>query len=246
MTIPHRKTFDSVDSRWQIRITDDGSPTLVDRDSGDSMHSGCGAWGETQHVYLRNSGIESRLQNGVPSRVLEIGLGSGMGCLMTAELAESTGVDVQYVALERLLPPSSLVRQLEFASLGIRESIIEDYCRLLDDAQQNLTNTSLHRSSLAKRCELAIHIGDALLWNAEDERAFDAIYFDPYSPESNAELWDEPFLSKMHDVLASGGRLVSYCVNRRVRDRLSSVGFEVQRVRGPVGGKREVLIAINP
>jgi tRNA U34 5-methylaminomethyl-2-thiouridine-forming methyltransferase MnmC len=245
MTIPQRRTFDSVDDRWQIRITDDGSPTLVDRISGDSMHSGCGAWGETQHVYLRNSGIESRLQDGAPSRILEIGLGSGMGCLMTAELAESAGVNVQYVALERMLPPSSLVRQLDFASLGIRAAIIEDYCQLLDDAQHHAANNPLHRSRLAKHCELAIHIGDALQWNAGDEQAFDAIYFDPYSPESNAELWDEPFLSKMHGVLVSGGRLVSYCVNRRVRDRLSSVGFEVQRVRGPAGGKREVLIAIK-
>lgn len=245
MTIPPRRTFDSVDQRWQIRITDDGSPTLVDRISGDSMHSGCGAWGETQHVYLRNSGIEARLQNGMSSRVLEIGLGSGMGCLMTAEFAETAGVDVHYMALERMLPPSSLVRQLDFASLGISAAIIDDYCRLLDDSQLAVANNPLHRSKLASRCDLAIHVGDALQWNSGDERAFNAIYFDPYSPESNAELWDAPFLRKMHGVLASGGRLVSYCVNRRVRDRLTSVGFEVQRVRGPAGGKREVLIAIK-
>ncbi len=47
----------------------------------------------------------------------------------------------------------------------------------------------------------------------------------------------------MHRALRTGGKLDSYCVNRRVRDDLALAGFEVDRVPGPPGGKREVLVA---
>ena len=50
----------------------------------------------------------------------------------------------------------------------------------------------------------------------------------------------------MFKMLGVNGRLVSYCVNRRVRDTLTEVGFAVNRVAGPVGGKREVLVAMIP
>ena len=239
MTIPERLTYESTDERWLIRITDDGSPTLVDRTSGDAMHSGCGAWAETEHVYLRNSGLHDRLTRGIASRVLEVGLGSGLGCLMTMQFAEDAKTPVQYVALEQKLAPPALIRQLQFERHGIDHELIDAYCSVLS-AQPNEGKII---GDVGAFGGLTICLGDAVLWTGAGYQPFDAIYFDPYSPESNAELWGLPVLSVMRQVLAPGGRLVSYCVSRLVRDHLAQAGFEVERVAGPVGGKREVLIA---
>ena len=76
--------------------------------------------------------------------------------------------------------------------------------------------------------------------------AFQAIYFDPFSPKTNAELWTEEILRRGLSVLCPGGRLVSYCVNRTVQRALASVGFVVSKTAGPPLGKREVLIATRP
>jgi tRNA U34 5-methylaminomethyl-2-thiouridine-forming methyltransferase MnmC len=239
MTIPERPTFESIDGRWLIRITDDGSPTLVERDSGDAMHSGCGARAETDHVYLTNSGLRSRLERGLPTRVLEVGLGSGLGCLMTMQLANDKKTLVEYVALEKLLTPADVIKQLKLEQQGIDASLIEGYCQLLSSEKFGQTL----QGTLGPFGHLTICLGDAVQWTGSGQQPFDVIYFDPYSPDSNGELWGPSMLAKMKQVLAPEGRLVSYCVSRLVRDNLAEAGFAVERVPGPVGGKREVLIA---
>jgi tRNA U34 5-methylaminomethyl-2-thiouridine-forming methyltransferase MnmC len=239
MTIPVRETFDSVDSRWSICITDDGSPTLVDRELGDSMHSGCGALAETEHVYLRNSGISDRLEQRFPSRVLEVGLGTGLGCLLTAMLANRLQTPVDYVALENKLTPVAVVEQLRFDQQGIEPALVDDYCRVIALAG----NETVAKGCLGKYGLLSIYQSDAVAWDGNGEAAFDAVYFDPYSPSTNPDLWTASVLQRMYNLLSPNGRLVSYCVNRQVRDTLSEVGFHVTRVPGPVGGKREVLVA---
>lgn len=239
MTIPDRETFDSLDPRWLIRVTDDGSPTLVDRITGDSMHSGCGAIAETSHVYLNNSGIAERLENRHSCRVLEVGLGTGLGCLLSAQCANRNETRLEYVALENNLAPANVITQLADKFQGIDASLIQAYCELLHSTPSG----SEIKGRVGQQCELTIYLGDAVAWQGNDESPFDAIYFDPYSPESNPKLWSAAVLATMRRRLSPAGRLVSYCVSRQVRDTLGEVGFIVNRVRGPSGGKREVLVA---
>jgi tRNA U34 5-methylaminomethyl-2-thiouridine-forming methyltransferase MnmC len=47
----------------------------------------------------------------------------------------------------------------------------------------------------------------------------------------------------MRSWLNADGRLVTYCVSRMVRERFREAGFDVHKLRGPCGGKREVLMA---
>jgi tRNA U34 5-methylaminomethyl-2-thiouridine-forming methyltransferase MnmC len=92
--------------------------------------------------------------------------------------------------------------------------------------------------------ELCVHLQP--LSRCQDwlpDHSFDAIYFDPFCPANNADLWTEEVFARMHDCMAPTGKLVSYCVSSRVRAALVRCGFEVDRLAGPPGGKREVLIA---
>ncbi|MFN9549968.1 MAG: MnmC family methyltransferase, partial [Pirellulaceae bacterium] len=57
------------------------------------------------------------------------------------------------------------------------------------------------------------------------------------------ELWEERFLRNLVDQIAEDGVLVTYCVNRKIRDCMGQVGLRVERLPGPPGGKREVLRA---
>ncbi len=73
-----------------------------------------------------------------------------------------------------------------------------------------------------------------------------AIYLDAFSPDQNSELWSAPFIGRLAERLEPGGRLTTYCVQRKVRERLSSAGLKVEKMRGPNGGKREILVAEQP
>jgi hypothetical protein len=97
-------------------------------------------------------------------------------------------------------------------------------------------------------CQLHLLIMDArqLATHARElglPGSFDAVFFDAFSPETSPELWKVEILESMFELLKEGGTLTSYCVKSHIRNLLAQVGFTVQRVPGPISGKREVLIA---
>lgn len=251
MPIPDRLTVASPDRRWQIRITDDASPTLVQAATDDAMHSGCGALAETQHVYLAGSGVAQRLAAGQATRVLEVGFGSGMAWLLSADAALAHGTPLAYVGLENQLPPEPVIRQLDFGRFLRRPDLLDRYCRWLAAFPQTTEVASAapqtHTFQFETVC-LQLELGDAVQWclhGQRDESAprFDAIYFDPYSPATSPRLWQQDIFAALRKLLASDGKLASYCVSRPVRDALAAAGYVVNKVPGPAGGKREVLLA---
>ena len=72
---------------------------------------------------------------------------------------------------------------------------------------------------------------------------FDVVYFDAFAPEKQEEMWTEEIFQKMFDVLKAEGILVTYCVKGVIRRRLQAVGFRVEKLKGPKGGKREMCRA---
>ena len=102
MPIPDRKRLPIQFPDLEIQITDDGSRTLVRLSDGVAYHSGCGAWNETRHVYLGNSGVPEKFLRKEPCCVLEIGLGTGMAMLATLDEAISAECKLEYVAIENL------------------------------------------------------------------------------------------------------------------------------------------------
>lgn len=95
------------DLHWLI--TDDGSLTLWSESIDETYHSGCGAVAESLVVYLANSGVLGRLSEGAPTRVFELGFGTGTAFLLTAAIAERFEAPLEFWAIEnRPLPPSIL------------------------------------------------------------------------------------------------------------------------------------------
>ena len=227
-----------------IQVTDDGSRTLVDPLSGVAYHSASGALAETHHVYLKNSGIWQRLTDNRTASVLEIGLGTGLAMLTTVDAAIAAGARLQYTAVECELVDTELLRRLELQT-HIRDAGLVD--RFLDWRERQGSpatfGTFVWQASADQR--VTIEYQDANVWaslcNIVNE--YDAVYFDPFAPTVNPELWAPSFLRHIHEMLKLGGTLVTYCVNRQVRDAMQTVGFHVQRVPGPAGGKREVMVA---
>jgi tRNA U34 5-methylaminomethyl-2-thiouridine-forming methyltransferase MnmC len=239
---PPRKTFAVGHDNLIVQITDDDSRTLIDTKANVAYHSASGALAETRHVYLSNSGVADRLSSEIPTSVLEIGLGTGMGMLLTLDAALASKTSLDYTAIEYQWPNADVLRQLNLGDHMGDPSIVArflDWRQLLGRAAP----TGIYQWQGGPDQTVTIHHTDALTWEAGTTSVYDAIYFDPFAPDANPELWNPRFLSRMYGLLDDAGRLVTYCVNRQVREDFASVGFRVRRVRGPQGGKREVLIA---
>ena len=226
-----------------VQITDDGSRTLVDPATDVAFHSGCGALAETATVYLRHGGVRDRVADRLPTRILEIGVGLGLGLLMSVDLAAGAGVPLRYVGIENDWLPADVLEQLDYGSHLSDPRLFDrwlDWRRSVDDGERSTTtNWGDGVWVTILRQDFASIDGDDVTFRG----SFDAIYFDPFDPAVDDDLWSEGVFRSMHRCLASDGRLTTYCVRRSIRDRMAAAGFAVERVPGPPGGKREVLVA---
>lgn len=258
--------------------TDDGSRTLLNTGLNETYHSGCGAVAETLIVYLLHSGILRQLRSGIPSVVVEYGLGTATGLLLTAALAEYHAVPLTYYAMEHALLPGSLLGQLRLdqavgqcidrgnarpARGTDPELRPEEFCGLptLIDALQHAFKSDLEKPAtgrgfttahwqLSEFVQLRLLLGDIRHLNEGSTPDIaagicDAIYFDPFSPETNPDLWTSTVFCRASELLRPGGKLTSYCVKSVVRRALQTCGLHVEKMPGPLGGKREVLCAVK-
>ena len=242
MPIPVRETFSTDREDLIVQVTDDGSLTLVRAGSDDAFHSGCGAASETRHVYLRNSGVSERLGGQQPTRVLEIGLGTSMAMLMTLDAAVAQDAVLDYVAIETDWIGAATLQYLKPRDWISKPGLVDaylDFRRSLPDE----VSPGTYRWRLDARRNVTIEVADVRQWRHEAEPPFDAIYYDPFCCESAPELWTSDCFRSMRRVISDTGKLTTYSCSRPVRDALEQAGWQVERVPGPVGGKREVIIA---
>lgn len=256
---PERLQLDTIDSRYRILVTDDGSRSLHDTTLNESYHSGSGAAAESYVVYLRNSDIESLLTPDRITRCLEYGFGTGMNFVMTAALAKARTAPLYFESWEYSLLPPEVFEQLELPT-AIRAAqnlgwLTEcgDYASAIVDQwiafRRSLPATpekGVYLCEFGDRITLNLVIGDATTLSVDDYgEPFDAVYFDAFSPQTNPDLWTTSVLTSAHRILSPTGRLVTYCVNSYVRHLMSSCGFRVTKGPGPPKGKREVMIAFR-
>ena len=221
--------------------TADGSRTLYSERYGQTMHSYRGALTESRHVFLEGAGVAVRLGRGEEARVLEVGFGTGLNFFVTADLALKTGTPLEYVALERDLLPSQVVRELGYERGLEQKSLLQKFLRARDNLPEP-PPAGRYALNLSKGVRLELRLGDATKVGLEPGH-YEAVYMDAFSPDANPELWSEEFLGGLYHALRPGGCLSSYCVKGGVRRRLQALGFEVQKRPGPPGGKREMLVA---
>lgn len=253
MVVPSRDRYLSSDPQFLLLRTDDGSLSLEEVATGNSFHSGCGAVAECLTVYAENSGVAAGLAAGKRQRVLELGFGTGLAFLVTASLAKHSGTALEYVALEqRPLSLDVMVAVLTGAKTihpvddGFTDDCIGAFQQVGGFAGGR--TTVLQWAGIAKLTVFGCDVRnwDVRNWNGVNDYAFDAIYFDPFDPATNSELWTTKVFEQMYQLLVPGGRLTSYCVKSDVRRALLAIGFKITKLPGPIGGKREVLVAERP
>lgn len=220
--------------------TADGTDTLFSWQYNQTYHSTHGALTETEHIFLRGTGVRQRLEHKQTTCILEVGFGTGLNFWATAQLALQHQTPLHYVALEQNLLSAELLSQLNHHLLS-------------EEVEQLRTAFLVWRRSLpdplsghfewhfGEYIHLSLVVGDAAQVDLPD-LTFDAIYHDAFSPDANPELWTPRFFSRLYPRLATDGKLATYSVKGAVRRALQQVGFQVEKHPGPPG-KREMLVA---
>lgn len=238
--IPDRPRLPSSHPGFQIQVTDDGSRTLIDPQTDVAFHSGCGAVEETRWVYLRNSGVQTLLETGRPTRVLEVGVGLGLGCLMTVDAALKFGTPLEYVGYESTFPNAAVLAEMEYRSILQSDDLFGHWIDWRKSLPERVTGSHSWQVSEDVRVNL---VGNRFVAPDCVGDPVDAIYFDPFDPATNPEAWTRPVFAGLTAWAGAETRLVTYCVKRSVRDAMRAAGWRVDRVHGPPGGKREVAVA---
>ena len=212
----------------KLVITNDGSHSIFVPQLNECYHSRHGSILEAEYVFIKNGLLA---ENKKQFNILEIGFGTGLNALLTAEKAKQKGISVNYHAIELHPVAEEYYRQLNFTELiGIEKG---DFIQL-------------HKAEWEEKCKINDHFSltknQISLEEYKTDKKFDIIYFDAFSPEKQPELWTDVIFKKMHDLLNEDGFLVTYCAKGVVKRTMKTVGFEVVVLDGPPG-KRQMTRA---
>lgn len=212
-------------------ITGDGSKTIYNPQVGENYHSKHGALQESRHVFL-NAGLQYFLDHSSSKTVsiLEVGLGTGLNFLLTADHCTTNHIQLSYTGIEAYPLSKEMISETgyqAYVSPDLWQSFINQYPASIN---QNI--------AINKFCTL--HTAHCQLLSFQAEQRFDVIYFDAFAAVHQPEMWNEEAISHTISFLKPGGVFVTYAITGNLKRMLKGLGLTVQKVPG-APGKREML-----
>lgn len=217
-------------SPLKIITTQDGSHSLLNEAMNETYHSRHGAIQESEYVFIEK-GLKFFLRDKKELvSVLEIGFGTGLNALLTANLSQTDEINIVYTALET-------------------HPITEEIWRTLNYSTEKLLFEKLHATAWNEWVTITPQFN---LFKREESlqaanlgvQQFDLIYFDAFAPNKQPEMWEHTMLQKISLAMKSGAVFVTYCAKGQLKRDLKSLGLVVESLSGPPG-KREMVRAIK-
>lgn len=220
---------------------------------GDIYFSPADGIGESRYHFIDGNNLSLRfpihLRNHQAFTVAETGFGTGLNCLLTAELwqqcalalptSHQTLPTLQFISTEKY--PIAQARLAEiYQQQGWHKTLTETLISQYPSTPYHGVYT-LMLSTQPAPVELTLLLGDAVdSFNAYDFCA-DAWFLDGFAPAKNPDLWSQALYKIMAARSRSGTTFATFTAASTVRRGLLSNGFTVQKSKG-FGRKRERLL----
>lgn len=216
--------------------TRDGSFTYYHPLVGEHYHSIHGALQESRHVFLETGThyYLSQHPDTAQLNILEVGFGTGLNFLVTADYCAKISLPLQYTGIEKYP-----LTQQEIEQTGYGAFLEAPLAQALYTHYPDCMN---HMQALSKQQSLEIRHQDVR--DFESKTAFDLIYFDAFAAVHQPEMWTKETLDQVCRYLRPGGILVTYAITGQLKRDLRALGFTIQKMPG-APGKREMLRAIR-
>lgn len=215
--------------------TGDGSKTLYHAAVGEHYHSTHGALQESKHVFLQSGLVYFlNLYGHQECSILEVGFGTGLNFLMTADYAAEHHVRVDYCGIEAFPLPQETVSATgysDFVDVEVWERFSEAYPRALTE-------------QVALGSEMTLTIAPQKVLDFTSEKQFDVIYFDAFAAVHQPEMWNDETLAHVCRFLKPGGVFVTYAITGNLKRSMKALGFTIEKAPG-APGKREMLRAVK-
>lgn len=218
-----------------IVTTADGSNTIYNAEVGEHYHSHHGALQESLHVFVK-SGLQYFLERNDTAEVsiLEVGFGTGLNFLLTADACNNKQVGLNYTGIEAYPVNTDMMLQT-----GYQQYIPELLWQQFNSNYANALTGKVEINPAAK-----LHIAHTRLLDFKVDEQFDIIYFDAFAAIHQPEMWNEEAIGHTVSFLKTGGVFVTYAITGNLKRMLKSLGFKVEKAPG-APGKREMLRAVK-
>ena len=233
-----------------IRKGADGSFSLWSPRFGEGFHSRRGALREARETFLAPSQLE-RFSPGQRLTVVEVCVGTGTNLALLLEGCAELGLELEWWGLE--LDPAPL--QLALAEPAFRSQWNPQTLKILE--------TLSERGCWQQSCGQQGAGSGRMLWGdarqtlphlLEQRRGqVDLIWHDAFSPQHCPQLWSVEFLGSLAELLADGGRWISFCSAAAVREGLRlanlnvvALAAEAEGVEGAVEGVERADDCLKP
>ncbi|HUL60179.1 MAG TPA: tRNA guanosine(34) transglycosylase Tgt [Anaeromyxobacteraceae bacterium] len=213
-----------------------GAPAVLDRASGEVMHPVIGPAIESERLYVAQSRLRDRLAaGGAPLVLYDVGLGAGSNALAAwraSEEAPAGARRLEVVSFERDLGALQLATSVEGAAgLGIHGAALAAARAIAAGGAWESPRTRWRLAAGALPAALAGAPADA-----------DLVFWDPFSPRANPDLWTAAAFAALRARCAPRAALFTYSTATATRAALLLAGFCVG-AGDPSGPKEETTAA---
>lgn len=217
-------------SNHKILGTDDGSVTIFSEKFQATYHSTKGAITESQVVFIE-AGLQYRIQQkNAPVKIFEMGFGTGLNAWLSFLFSETNQTRILYHTIEAFPLDPAIWSALEYSN----------------ESAQNQVYRHIHEAAWDKEVILSpfftLHKTFNKLEDFYTAEQYDIIFYDAFAPRTQPDLWSDPIVKKMADMLLPGGILNTYCAQGEFKRCLLRNGFSLETLPGPPG-KREIIRA---
>ncbi len=204
-------------------ITGDGSETFLNEQVKETYHSQTGAVEEARKKYAIPCKIKELAKTGKVT-ILDVCSGMGYNSAMAIDVALEENHDcvIEVVGLEY---DPEIIKKIQEVNPPIK--FFKHYKKL---TPQNLTFTE-------GKVSVKYLLGDARETCKQlPDNYFDAVFFDPFSPQSAPEMWQKEFFQEMWRVMKNSAILATFSCARMARDNMAAAGLLYDD--GPILGRR--------
>ncbi len=207
----------------QFIKTQDGSYTVFNQKYQEHYHTISGALEEAFEKHVNAVGVENGFH------ILDFCFGLGYN-----SIAATRGhKNLKIIGLENDIKIIEAIKNLSVPTE------IENEFAAFRNLAENPEITDPHNNTIK------LIIGNALqtVYSLPKDH-FDRVFFDPFSPGKQPEMWSRKVFQKLYNVIKPGAKLSTYSCAKSVRQNMIAAGFKV--MDGPiVGRKSPATIAVK-
>ncbi len=233
---------------YQLRRQPNGTMALVRTDLGETMHPQLGPWEEAQRVYVQGTALAELLTSGAGGAagkelvVFDVGLGGAANAAAAMDAARETRKHGRMIRPLRIV---SFEQDVAAPAFALANAGRLPYLRDFETALETL----LARGEWASGDGVTwtLRVGDFTRLVLDEPYRADVVFFDPFSPRANPEMWSTALLESLYRCHRPGRamRLATYSSAFGVRAGLLLAGFYVGDGPPLSGARRATLAATD-